>query len=91
MSFSVRFTEEGRKTLHELHIENQKRIKRALKNLANNLNLGKRLTGRLSGFYSLIVGKNRAIYTIEKEAITVHYAGHRENVYDNFEEIKNLK
>ena len=86
MSLSIRFTEEGKRTLHELHIENQRMIKNALKDLADNLNLGKKLTGRLIGFYSLIINKYRAIYTIEKDFPLVHYAGHRKDIYHNFKQ-----
>lgn len=81
MGLPIRFTEEGKRTLHELHIETQKMIKNTLKTLANNTSLGKKLTGRLIGFNSLIIDKYRAIYTIEKEIIWVHYAGHRKDIY----------
>ena len=84
MEFSIRFTEEGRRTLHKLHIENQNRIKTKLKELAKNPNLGKRLTGRLSGFYTTHIGKDRAIYSLDKDTIFVHHVGNRKDVYDNF-------
>lgn len=86
MSLSIKFTEEGRNKLHELHIETQNKIKTSLKELVLNLNLGKKLTGNLVGFYSLIVGKYRVIYTIDKLTILVHYTGHRKEVYSKFEE-----
>ena len=86
MSYSIRFIEEGKEELHRLHIENQNKIKSALKNLVNNLNLGKALAGRLLGFHSLTVGNCRAIYTIDKEIILVHYVGYRKDVYSNFEQ-----
>lgn len=85
MNFSIRFTEEGKKKLHELHIENQSKIKAGLKELASDLNLGKKLTGNLVGFYSLIVGNYRAIYSLDKDVILVHYVGHRKEVYNKFE------
>jgi len=83
--FSVRFTEEGKRTLHKLHIETQNKIKKALKALAKDRGLGKALVGSLSGFYSLIVGKYRAIYSIKEDTIFVHYAGHRRDAYKEFE------
>lgn len=87
MSLSVRFTEEGKRTLHELHIGVQKEIKSSLKNLAEDLELGSALVGRLSGFYSLHVGKYRVIYTLEKNnTLMVHYNEHRKDVYGEFEE-----
>jgi mRNA interferase RelE/StbE len=82
MSLQIRFTEEGREKLHELHIENQKKIKTQLKNLSKNIQLGKPLLGRLIGFYSFRIGNYRAIYTLENERILVHYVGHRKDVYD---------
>ena len=84
MDFSVRFTEEGKRKLHELHIENQRDIKKALKQLSKNINLGEPLTGRLKGYYSLHIGNYRAIYLIEGEVIFVQYVGHRRSVYSNF-------
>ena len=84
MEFSIRFTEEGRETLHKLHIENQKRIKAGLKELSKNLKLGKELTGRLTGFSSIHIGKDRAIYSIEGNTIFVHYVGNRKDVYNKF-------
>ena len=84
-SYSVRFTEEGKRKLHELHIETQKKIKNSLKELSKDISFGKKLIGRLAGFSSLTVGKYRAIYTIEREIIMIHYVGHREDVYNNFE------
>ena len=78
---SIKFTEEGEKTLHSLHIDNQREIKNALKELAEDPSLGKALAGRLLGFYSLRMGSYRAIYSIEKEVIIVHMVGHRSEVY----------
>lgn len=75
------FTEEGKKTLQSMHIDNKRKIKRALKELAKDSRIGKALTGRLQGFYSFRVGKYRAIYSTEGEAIIVHVVGHRREVY----------
>ena len=84
MDFPVRFTEEGKRKLHELHIENQREIKKALKQLSKNINLGEPLVGRLKGYYSLHVGNYRAIYLVEGEVIFVQYAGHRKSVERDF-------
>lgn len=91
MDFSVRFTEDGKETLHELHIEIQSKIKKTLKDLSKNVGLGKPLLGSLSGFYSLIVGNYRAIYTLKDGIIWVHCVGHRKNVYDEFGRFLNPK
>ena len=84
MEFSIRFTEEGKKALRELHIETQSKIKKALKELAKDLELGKPLVGNLAGFFSLPMGGYRAVYTIEQTTIFVHYVGHRKDVYQKF-------
>ena len=83
MAGLIQFTEEGRKTLHALHIDSQRRIKAALKKLPQNPNAGKQLTGRLQGFFSLRVAKYRVIYTLDGGRVIVHYAGHRRDAYDN--------
>jgi mRNA-degrading endonuclease RelE of RelBE toxin-antitoxin system len=44
---SIQFTEEGRETLRNLHIENQRVVKNSIKTLASNPELGKALVGRL--------------------------------------------
>lgn len=82
MSRSVKFSDEGKRTLQTLHIENQREIKQALKDLAKDLKMGKALTGRLQGFHSLRVRKYRAIYSHEGEAIVIHVVGHRREVYE---------
>ncbi|MBU1197621.1 type II toxin-antitoxin system RelE/ParE family toxin [Candidatus Micrarchaeota archaeon] len=42
---------------------------------------GKRLHGRLSNFFSLRVGDYRIIYSLSKNAVRLHDAGHRQNIY----------
>ena len=84
LEYSVRFTEEGKKKLHELHIVTQREIKKGLKELTKNIDLRKALVGRLSGFYSFAIGKYRAIYSVKKYLIMVHYVGHRKNAYSDF-------
>ena len=84
MAKAVKFTDEGKKTLQIIHIENQREIKKALKELSRDLSMGKALTGRLQGFYSLRIGKHRPIYSLDGEIIIVHVVGHRSDVYENF-------
>ena len=81
MAWSVRFTDEARKNLHDLHIDVQRKIKRAVKQLANGMGEGKPLTGRLQGFFSHRVGKHRVIYALKRSVITVYVVGHRREVY----------
>ena len=88
MERAIRFTDEGKRTLHSLHIETQRKIKASLKELSKNLNMGKALTGRLEGLYSLRAGKYRAIYSIDGEIIVIHVVGHRREVYGATEDYK---
>ena len=81
MVWSIRFTEEAREGLHDLHIDKQREIKRAVKKLANGSEKGKALTGRLERFYSFRIGKYRIVYTLDKDFLTVHVVGHRRDVY----------
>ncbi|MCZ6652363.1 MAG: type II toxin-antitoxin system RelE/ParE family toxin [Planctomycetota bacterium] len=81
MAWSVRFTDEARKNLHGLHIDVQRKIKRAVKQLANGTGADKPLIGRLQGFFSCRVGKYRVIYTLNRDVMTVHVVGHRREVY----------
>ena len=82
MDKQIKFTVEARDSLHKLHIEAQKTIKRDLKKLSKGELEGKPLTEQLTGLNSLIVGNYRAIYNLEKETIIVLDVGHRKNVYD---------
>jgi len=63
--------------------ERDKIIKK-LKNLKDNPELGKPLTGNLAGLWSLRIGDYRAIYQIRKSEllILVLKIGHRKNAYD---------
>lgn len=81
MERAVKFTEEGKRTLQGLHIYKQREVKNALKELAKDLSIGDALTGSLLGFYSLRVGKHRAICSLEGDVIVVHLVGHRREVY----------
>lgn len=78
---SIKFTETGKESLHELHISIQKEIKTELKKLATGKIKGKELTAQLSGFFTLHVSNHRVIYSQNTHQIIVHYAGHRSNVY----------
>jgi len=65
----------------------KERITKKLRQLENNLELGKPL--RYSNFWSLCVGNYRLIYEIDKEKkkILVLFIGHRKNIYDNFSKL----
>ena len=81
MAWSVRFTDEARKNLHDLHIDVQSRIKRAVKQLANGTGADKPLIGRLHSFFSHRVGKYRVIYALSHGTLTAQVVGHRREVY----------
>ncbi len=81
MMLPIRFTQEGKERLHELHIENQRRIKSAVKELSRNPYAGKSLTGKLEGLFSLRVGKYRVLYSVDGEMVVIHTVGHRREVY----------
>ena len=77
----IKFTEEGKNTLRNIHIGNQKEIKSEIKGLIKNPQFGKKLTGNLIGFYSLRFKKYRVIYSLQKDLVIIHRVGHRKDVY----------
>ena len=62
----------------------KERIAKKLFELENNHEIGKPLTGKLAGLWSLRVGDYRALYQIRDNelVILVLKIGHRKNVYD---------
>jgi len=79
----IRFSEEGKSTLHSLHIAIQRKVKEALKRLANGEVKGKALTAQLTGFWTLIVDNHRIIYQNKSQEIIVNRVGHRSTVYSS--------
>ncbi len=84
MSYFIELTEEAESSLKKLHIDNQRRIRKLIKQLKDNPELGKKLIMELSGFRSLRIGKYRAIYAVNrnKHIISILEVGHRKEVYD---------
>jgi len=82
--FDVRLQDPAKRFLKKLEEQEQTRIIKKLKQLKENPELGKPLTGKLSGLWSLRVGKYRALYQIRNKEllIIVLDIGHRKNVYD---------
>jgi len=82
--FDVRLQNPAKRFLKKLEKQEQTRIIKKLKQLKENPELGKPLTGKLSGLWSLRVGKYRALYQIRNKEllIIVLDIGHRKNVYD---------
>ena len=82
--FEVRLETPAKRFLKKLDKPSQSRIIQKLKDLESNAELGKPLTGRLSGLWSLRIGDYRALYQIRHNEvlILVLRIGHRKNAYD---------
>jgi mRNA interferase RelE/StbE len=82
--FDVRLQDPAKKFLKKLEKQEQTRIIKKLKQLKENPELGKPLTGKLSGLWSLRVGKYRALYQIRNNELLILILdiGHRKNIYD---------
>ncbi len=61
----------------------QERIAKKFKELEKNPELGKPLTGRLTGLFSLRIGDYRAVYQIRHNGLVIYVLriGHGRNVY----------
>ena len=83
--YKVRLEKPAKRFLKKLKDNQDKRrtIKK-LRDLEKNPELGKPLTGKLTGLWSLRFGKFRAIYQIRRSEllILVLRLGHRKNIYD---------
>jgi mRNA interferase RelE/StbE len=82
--YSVIFQSRAEKFLKKLDGIHQKMIVEKLKELEQNPELGKPLTGNLTGLWSLRIGDYRTIYQIKHNEliILILKIGHRKNVYD---------
>ena len=82
MAATIRFTPEGKESLHELHIDTQRAVKREIKKLGHKPFLGKQLEQALHGLRSLRVKKYRVVYAVLGELVAIVLVGHRRDVYD---------
>lgn len=84
MSYRILLSTKADNFLEKLDKKDRERIRNKLKDLSNNPEIGKPLTGRLSGLWSLRAGDYRALYQIKNNEllILVLKIGHRKNVYD---------
>lgn len=82
--YIINLTKKPEKFLKKLDTKEREIIIYKLKQLQKNPELGKPLVGRLSGLWSLRIGKYRAIYQIRRNEllIIVLKLGLRKNVYD---------
>ncbi len=71
------------KQLMQLEKKEQHRLATAIDALAENPFMGKKLQGKLDGFYSMRVWPFRIIYFVEKKNVTVTVValGQRKDVY----------
>lgn len=85
MEYQLLLSDKAERFLKKMDNSNQQRIVDKLKELKLNPKLGKPLTASLAGFWSLRVGKYRALYKIEegKLLIFIFDIAHRKDVYDN--------
>ena len=81
--FNIIFDKKAAIYFKKLDSENKIRIGKKLENLKTNPELGKPLTGNLSGLWSLRIGKYRLIYQIKNQELVIFILdlGHRKNVY----------
>ena len=81
--FNIIFDKKAAVYFKKLDSENKIRIGKKLEDLKNNPELGKPLTGNLSGLWSLRIGKYRLIYQIKNQELVIFILdlGHRKNVY----------
>ena len=84
MSYKILLSPKANDFLEKLDKKDRERMTSKLKNLKNNPELGKPLTGKLAGLWSLRTGDYRALYQIRHNEllILVLKIRHRKNVYD---------
>ena len=88
MSYQVKLTIHASSVAKRLSPEIKKAAKEALKQLAENPELGKELQAELAGFRSYRFTRYRIVYKVapEKKVIVVWAVGHRRDIYENFSE-----
>jgi len=89
MLYQVKVTACANESGKQLSPEIRKAAKAALKELAQNPDLGKELQAELSGFKSYRFLRYRIIYKVdtEKKHAIVWAIGHRRDIYENLENI----
>jgi len=84
MSYKILLSPKANDFLEKLDKKDRERMKSKLENLKDNPELGKPLTGKLTGLWSLRTGDYRALYQIKHNEllILVLKIKHRKNIYD---------
>ena len=83
--YKVRLEKPAKRFLRKRNQEDQKRIIKKFRDLEKNPELGKPLTGKLAGLWSLRFGKFRALYQIRRGELLVLVLNisHRKKIYKN--------
>lgn len=83
MSYRIFLSPKANNFLKKLGKKDKERLKKKLKELMNNPELGKPLAGKLAGLWSLRTGDYRALYQVKNNEllILVLKIGHRKNIY----------
>ena len=88
MAYQIYVTSHAAESAKKLHPDIRKDIKAELKALIKKPYKGKPLQQELQGFYSIRIGRYRAIYTVKTDLkrIEVWAIGHRKDIYELFSE-----
>lgn len=81
--YNIAYTKEAKQRIDKLSLKKKLRIKEAVERIAQNPDIGKRLTYELTGLLSYRSGDYRIIYRIYHKEILVLVLtiGHRKDVY----------
>jgi mRNA interferase RelE/StbE len=82
--FKLHYSETSINLIKKLHPQLKSIIKTKIEQIRENPFLGKHLQNELSGYLSFRAKRFRIIYKIDndKNAVQIHYAGHRKDVYE---------
>ncbi len=89
MLYQIKITSSVNEVGRKFSPEIKKAAKAALKELAENPNLGKELQEELSGFRSYRFMRYRNIYKVDvlEKIIIIWAIGHRRDIYENFSDL----
>ena len=81
--YSIAYTKEAKQKIDRLSIKKKHQIKEAVERIAQNQDIGKRLTHELAGLLSYRSGDYRIIYRIyhKKILVLILTTGHRKDTY----------
>ena len=81
--YKIAYTREAKRKIDRLSIKRKRQIKEAIERIAQNPDIGKRLSHELSGLLSYRSGNYRIIYRIYHKEILILILtiGHRKDIY----------